>query len=187
MKSLFFKTVGLLIMFLFSNYSLAAITRYENSNTSNYIYGSYEFDDVSNIFLNVKLKVNFSELGGPGDIDMVSNTDTSDAGLFFVSSEDFDSMSTDNQTLFRYVSGALFEKTNPTYLQIINYGRWDIYVNGFGSDFITPINLQDPFNMTTVHFTASPVLSVPEPESATLVLAGLGYLAFSVQRRRRIS
>lgn len=65
------KALLIVALVLTSSLTNAAVTRYENTNSNDYVYGSFEINDVTNMLQNVSLKLNFSEFHGLNNIDVV--------------------------------------------------------------------------------------------------------------------
>ena len=173
MKSIIFKAVVSLAMLLSCSYSSAAIIHYENTNTNTFMYGSYEFDDVLNTFLNIDLKVNFKTLGGPTDIALDPVSGNTEAYT--------DGSRSDTYYFFR-ASAILFEAI-PGTLVVSDFSRFEVVINGAAIEYIS--GLTDPdFRAELIHFSAKPgnVSTVPEPDVLSLLI--LSPIAFLGRRRK---
>lgn len=181
MKSQLFKSIILLVLLISSSYSSAAVTRYENTDTSSLIFGSYDYDDVLNKFSNVTLKANFSLLDGPADYDL----DIIIGPIGLSAYADFTTEGPTSASIYFFKSSFLI-LTNPPYLSPIittDFSRIEQFLAS---------NLQGPYtaigdseNPPTFSFTQRilNVSSVPEPEILSLIL--LSPLAFMLRSSRR--
>lgn len=161
MKFIFFKALAGLVMCLSCNYSFAAITHYENTDTNSILYGSYNFDDVLKKFSNIALKSNFSRLQGPTAVDIEPDTLR---GLSYADGSRDD-------TYYIFQSGLGFFEELPGSPLVIELSRWEVAIFGGIIEYVSAINDPD-FGAEFVYFSAKPsnVTSVPEPDTLILLL-----------------
>ena len=170
MKSLLFKAIVNVVMFLSCSYTYAAITHYENTDTSSFVYGSYDFDDALNTFSNITLKANFSKLNGPSAVHLDTIQGPSqDRDAYNIRGSIITEGSRDD-TYYRFTSGSILFKEFPNLIVLADFGRWEIVINGGVIDLVSGLNESEFGDL--IYFSPVPgnVSSVPEPDVYGLLL-----------------
>lgn len=176
-------TKALLIaaLVLTSSVANAAITRYENSNSNDYVYGSFEIDDATNILQNVNLKLNFSEFQGLNNIDVVfDNLGGPEDAVASGSGSYSDSISSD--PYYTFTGSVAIIKAIPGLVELYLFGLWETFPSQMYSNFIYFIEPKDGVGILT-YFAPQAVSSVPEPDALGMFLIALVLIGF-FQRRK---
>lgn len=170
MKSLLFKAIASFVLLASCSSSYAAIMHYKNTDSSSFIYGSYDFDDVLNTFSNITLKANFSKLNGPSEVDLDAIQGPSeDSDAYSIRGSIITEGSRDD-TYYRFSTGSILFKEIPNIIVLADFARWEIVINGGVIDFVSALN--EPELGDLIYFSPTPgnVSSVPEPDVFGLLL-----------------
>lgn len=170
---------------LTSSVANAAITRYENSNSNDYVYGSFEIDDATNILQNVNLKLNFSEFQGLNNIDVVfDNLGGPEDAVASGSGSYSDSISSD--PYYTFTGSVAIIKAIPGLVELYLFGLWETFPSQMYSNFIYFIEPKDGVGILT-YFTPQAVSSVPEPDTFGMIALALGLIGFLQRRKTRVT
>lgn len=176
-----------LILISFSLNGWAAIKHFENTNTSGFVYGSYDFDSDQNIFSNINLKVNFSAVGGPSDVNVQAPNIvfTSNYSDQLSLQENIVTDGSSSDSYYTFTSGILVFSSSPNIVIVTQIQRFEnLYSGGFGPiDYITPTYNDEDFFITFAERNGS-VSAIPEPESKNLMALAIVLLGSLATRRK---
>lgn len=159
----------------------AAITRYENANSNDYVYGSFEIDDLTNMLQNVRLKLNFSEFQGLNNIDVVFDTLGGPGDAVAVGSGSYGT-SMSSEPYYTFTGSVAIYKQTPGLVELYLFGLWETFPSQMYSNFIYFIEPSGGVGILT-YFTPQVISSVPEPSALGMFSMALGLIGF-FQRRK---